>query len=365
MHITENSAHTTNTAPRPGDSNRPHRRSGPGRTDPLRRQRLRVARRVACAGTIAATLPYLTLKTLWLTGDDIGLTDPSFNNESGMVALNSATVAMDLVAVLVAVIFASRRGLRIPAWTVVLPMWVASGLLAPIAVTLPVTLATLADGADDPLPLQPWVRPIVYGGFTLQALTLGIGFALYAATRWGPPRVRSGDDETAGGPTDQVDDSPLSISLTENLRRMLTQLTFGAGAVAGIVAVHGLVHAWFFAEADTVTMMIAQGLVQTVQALFVVAGVVGVSLLVRTAGTVPDRRMARLAPVIAAWFGTGAMFAWGLWGLINVVGSSALTADAPASPILDHLLAAQTLAGLALGLAGLFALVSSRRRPLQ
>ncbi|NEE28586.1 hypothetical protein G3M53_24405, partial [Streptomyces sp. SID7982] len=73
-------------------------------------------------------------------------------------------------------------GLRVPAWLLVLPMWVASGLLLPIMTAFPVQLVVrllgggggrpVGEGSSEPF-LDPWVFGVVYGGFIVQGVALG------------------------------------------------------------------------------------------------------------------------------------------------------------------------------------------------
>src|ERR1041384_23101 len=95
------------------------------------------ARMLAGAAVIVGTLPYLTLKLLWLTGSTVGLTDPAFADDTSLHYLNLATAGMDLVAVLVALALTQNWGLRLPAWLVLLPIWIGTGFLAPILLAAP------------------------------------------------------------------------------------------------------------------------------------------------------------------------------------------------------------------------------------
>ncbi len=95
--------------------------------------------------------------------------------------------------VVLALLLTRPWGRRVPAWLLVLPMWVASGLLLPIMTAYPLQLAVRLLGGDGGRPagggaepfLEPWVFGVVYGGFILQGLTLGALFTLYAGERWG------------------------------------------------------------------------------------------------------------------------------------------------------------------------------------
>ena len=78
-----------------------------------------------------------------------------------------------------------------PAWLLVGPVWLATGLLTPITLAYPAqVVARLVRGrpsatteSGDPF-LAEWVFGVVYTGFIVQGLALGALFALYARQRW-------------------------------------------------------------------------------------------------------------------------------------------------------------------------------------
>lgn len=153
-------------------------------------------RRALCVGAVIACLPYLALKVHWLFGGRTGLLDPQFGHSAFMVAANAVTFAMEVVAVVLAVAFVAPWGRRLPAPVVLLPMWVGTGLLGGILVTVPFQLlmmllvaappsspASPGATADVP-PIADWVYAVVYAGFGVLGLCLIGGFALYAGQRW-------------------------------------------------------------------------------------------------------------------------------------------------------------------------------------
>lgn len=152
---------------------------------PIARRRL-----VACALTVLACIPYLSLKLAWLAGSSVGIRAGAETEMHGVRYLvgNLVTVGMDLVAVLLVLSLTFRWGRRLPGWLLAAPVWVAAGLLAPIAVGLPVGLVVqgIAGGSatvqDDGL--HGWVYGVVYGGFVLQALGLLGAFWWHARERW-------------------------------------------------------------------------------------------------------------------------------------------------------------------------------------
>jgi hypothetical protein len=150
------------------------------------RSALRAVAIVACA-------PYLALKITWIAGSRVGIPDGSslLDHRVLMAVANSVTVLMDAAVIVLALLLTRPWGQRVPAWLLAVPMWAATGLLAPIMVGFPLQLIGVAlggskmqDAADEPF-LDGWVFNVVYGGFILQGIALGTLFVLYAKDRWG------------------------------------------------------------------------------------------------------------------------------------------------------------------------------------
>ncbi|KFU81034.1 hypothetical protein SAMN04489729_4790 [Amycolatopsis lurida] len=141
-------------------------------------------RLIVCYAAILGTLPYLTLKASWVTGGGLGLRDPSFVDSDVMMFANLVTGGMDVVAVLLALAFTYSWGRRIPAPLVLFPIWIGTGLLAPIVLNLPVIIADLSRAQLTEMPLENWVWAVVYGGFAWQGILLLTAFVLYARDRW-------------------------------------------------------------------------------------------------------------------------------------------------------------------------------------
>lgn len=258
------------------------------------------------------TLPYLTLKALWLTGSDVGTTDPALVHSSAMVVLNGVTAVLDLVVIALALALTHPVGRRLPAWLVLLPMWVGTGLLVPVAVgVLPATLLASADPSTPPDFLESWVRPLVYGGFAWQAVFLLAAFALHARARWSPARGTSA----------------------------LLPVTATGGIVLAMLS--GVLHVVLAVR----TGVPAAAVQETVSALLALLGAAGVLGLVRGSEH-------RVAAVVAAWTGSAALFAWGLWTTALVATAAPLvTPDAVAGAA--HLTG--LLGGFALAVAALLA----------
>lgn len=136
------------------------------------------------------TLPYLAIKVAWLSGSRVGLPDPEFGESTAMTVLNSLTLGLDVVALVLAGVFFFRRGIRAPLWLVLPPMWIGAGLLGQILVALPLQLVVQAVSPSQPTtgevpPIADWVYGLVYAGFAGLGIGLLGAFAIYAWQRWG------------------------------------------------------------------------------------------------------------------------------------------------------------------------------------
>jgi hypothetical protein len=148
--------------------------------------------RLSLAAAVVATVPYLFLKLMWLSGSQIGITNGAGVTEMEgirFVAGNIITVLLMFVAVLFATALTRPWARRLPAWIVFVLGAGATGLLAPILLGLPLGLgiqfALLGEmePAED-AGLAPWVFAVVYGGFGLLAIAMAVLVAAYVADRW-------------------------------------------------------------------------------------------------------------------------------------------------------------------------------------
>lgn len=278
------------------------------------------AQRVLGYVAVVGILPYLLLKLAWTAGVEIGVTEAGIMQPAQMRLANALTAGMDLVAVLVVLALTHSWGLRLPAWLVVFPAWVGTGLLAPIAVAFPAIGAQLAThGAANGL--APWVTPVVYTSFAWQGITLLGAFALYARARW--PHAFSG--RASGG--------------------------IGAPGVTGAVlaSVIGVVQ---LVQALDSGLPVGTRGITLVEGVLACCGVVG-AVLLRTEG-----RVLRV-PVVLLWTGSAALFAWGAW---NGATSGLLGGSGPEATEWA-LLAARTVAGVLLAATLLRALRQRQSEP--
>jgi iron complex transport system permease protein len=293
--------------------------------------------------TIATMLPYLVLKTLWLSGNHVGILDAQIAHDPSLLALNAVTFGMDVVAVVIVLAFTHGWGLRAPAALVALPLWVGTGLLVPVALTMPVSwlamLSSPAAGTGTDF-LASWVRPMVYGGFTGQAVGLSVAFVLYARARWSSLFTRRVGDRTPGvtHPV-QVLGAVVAAVLVAfvGLFRLLWASGAGFGLPDGYAAQSSFDDLW------------AHG----VFAVAVIGAAVGLlTMVLRWA-----RRTPFWVPLVVVWAGSGAMLAWGLWSMLNLLGGTALSADTFEANLLTATEFVQVLAGMLIAVVGTLVVV--------
>ena len=185
--------------------------------------------------------------------------------------------------------------MRLPAWPLVFPMWVGTGLLEPVVAMVPIGYGvellrpgTLASSSA----LDAWVPVVVYGGFTVQALALLTAFALYARERWAK-LLRGNTSDVPTGPT-------------HRLQRLLAFAAAGLAAAAAIPPAATLFAGTF-----------NQSLQRGVAVALALLAVIGLLHLVRV------RPAPMWTAVVLSWLGTAGLFATGalllLLNLLTVV----------------------------------------------
>lgn len=259
-----------------------------------------VRRKVLAAAAVAATVPYLTLKTAWLAGSHIGIPAGSVLLEPRpfIIVANAVTVLMDAAVIVLVLVLTRPWGTRVPSWLLVLPAFVATGLLTPIVLAFPGQLLlrvlglgpdAAAEAAHEPF-LDPWVFQVVYSGFIVQALALAGLFVPYARERWG--RRWQG---------------PLGARLPS-----LTGVVAGAAAALALLVSASHFYWALGGTAGLNAEQIAQyssdtGVGSAVHGLCALTAAAGAILLAR-GGT---RRAGW--PLAVAWTGSAGTLCWGLW----------------------------------------------------
>ncbi|CAM3527075.1 hypothetical protein KIPE111705_12595 [Kibdelosporangium persicum] len=246
-------------------------------------------RTVICWVTIASCLPYLVLKVFWLFGNSVGAADAQGAAELLDVRHlvgDVVTAGMELFAIALVLALTYPWGRLLPAWLVAGPIWLASGLLAPIALGLPLGLAAQAFVGGSAVPadngLLGWVYVLVYGGFAVQAVGLLAAFLGHARERW--PEVF------------RMRMTHLSGTASRHRLRTMIAATIAAGYAAIMVAWSVTAPDWGgpagFETVAQKTALLATG-------LLVLAGAISVPALLRRRG---DRRV--VGPFTLAWLGT-------------------------------------------------------------
>jgi hypothetical protein len=311
-----------------------------------------VLRLIVCYATIACAVPYLALKIIWLAGGQLGVADPILTTDSTMIALNVVTAFMDIVAIMIALAFTYSWGLRIPAWLLVPPIWIAAGLLARFVVVVPVVaisfaLASVSAPVPPGGPVEPWVYAVVYPGFTGMGIGLLLAFALYVNARW--PAVFESQRQPA--------------------RSRATQTVLVALSSAGaLVAAAGtaLPLAWALGSTAGVRPDLAAGRTFSSYVLNATDAAMGIGaaagLLTMVLGS--GRRTPHWIVVIVTWVGSGSLFAWGLWHLANVLGNTALVRDRVQDmPLVNLTSISRCFGGLMIGCLLLFLLRERSTNP--
>ncbi len=79
-------------------------------------------------------LPYLVLKVVWTVGIPVGVTDRSVLHGHGWAAANAVMAAIELAGLLLVLALTRPWARRLPAWLLLFPVWVGTGLLFRVVV---------------------------------------------------------------------------------------------------------------------------------------------------------------------------------------------------------------------------------------
>ncbi|TXS45543.1 hypothetical protein EAO75_22155 [Streptomyces sp. uw30] len=297
------------------------------------------ARRALRAVAIVSCVPYLSLKVAWLAGSRIGIPDGSslLEHRASMAVANSVTVLMDAAVIVLALVLTRPWGLRVPAWLLVLPAWVATGLLAPIMAGFPIQLvvdalggATNTTAGGEPF-LDAWVFGVVYTGFIVQGLTLGALLVLYARDRWG----RLWEGRVWELPAGFIGAAQRAVAVAAAgcaLPPLIAHLLWACGGTAGL-------------DESRVTDR-ASGfyVMEALSVVFLAMAVTGGLLLAFRRG----RALPVALPLALAWVGSAATLCWAGW-----LSLAPLTdvADGP-TPVLSLTYAGQMIVGILVACLG-------------
>jgi hypothetical protein len=139
---------------------------------------------VAALISAAACLPYLFLEVVWTLDVPVGITDRSVLHSGGWVAGNAVMALVQLMAVGLVLALVRPWSRMVPTWTVLLPVWVGTGLLFQIMVGSVVSAAS-QDSGTELGGIAPWVYVLVYAAFAVQGVALAVAFACHVRACWG------------------------------------------------------------------------------------------------------------------------------------------------------------------------------------
>ncbi|MGI5374457.1 hypothetical protein ACQEV2_09450 [Streptomyces sp. CA-251387] len=263
------------------------------------------SRRALRAVAVVSCVPYLALKIAWIAGSRIGIPDGSslLEHRGSMIVANGITVLMDGTVIVLALVLTRPWGLRLPAWLLAFPAWVATGLLAPLMAGFPIQLIVSAlggttdttDDRGDPF-LDAWVFGVVYTGFIVQGLTLGALFVLYARDRWG----RLWEGRVWELPVGVIGAAQRAVAVAAAVLALLpltAHVLWACGSTAGLNDIR---------IADRTSDFYVMEVLSAVFLAMAVTG--GVLLAFRRGRALPVR-----LPLALAWVGSAATVCWAGW----------------------------------------------------
>lgn len=307
---------------------------------PARRERL--ARYASGYAVVVAALPYLIIKIVWLSGHPLGVRNMAVVNDGVLATLNVLTAGLDLAAILLALAFTHSWGSRLPSWLVLPPLWAGTGLLAPIVIMFPLTMTVmLLRGeafADDGL-VDSWVYAMVYTGFTVEGLGLGISFLLYARSRWRSAFIGAVGDRS---PLTSYRIQPAVFWAVSTLATTvgLAFLAWGLGMPLGV----------FQETSDELTF--SGHILYLVWGCFALASVAGLLAVAGRWG----RGMPRWLALTLTWSGTASLFCWGGWVTLGTLTASAIAEDTAGIAVYHVVQLGALIAGTAMGAIGALSL---------
>jgi hypothetical protein len=281
-------------------------------------------RKIGGYGAAIALTPYLLIKIAWTFGmflPNESMGDPNWR------AINATTAMLALVGILLVLAFSRPWGERLPAWLVILPVWVGTGLLVPMVVLAPVLGAAAVVRDEAAGAAAPWAYEQIFVIASLVGVGLGLPIALagYAKARW---------PEALGGPID-CGDRP---GHTRQLQVPLARIVAVGCVILGLTKV-------YWALGGTIGIDPARlddrdlwwHLLTLSTGVWSLAGAWGILVLTSRRG------FGRfLVPMVAGWVSSGMLFSYNLF--------FAMRPDSQASPEDGLARVLSTEAGIVLGL---------------
>jgi hypothetical protein len=314
------------------------------RTLPTEQGRLIRMRKIWGYGAALAVMPYLLIKIVWT----LGLFIPAEHiGDTSWRMINAATVVIAAFGILLAIAFCRPWGERLPAWLVVLPVWIGTGLLVPMLFLAPILgpAAMNRDRVSGSADIWAYEQFLIIISLIGVGICLPLALAGYAKTRW---------PEALGGPLDFGEPSGNTHKLQTTLGRMVAvgcillgvlKLFWAGGGTLGIDA----------------SLMDSRNLWWHLLSLstgaWALVGAWGILVLTSRKGS---RRF--LPPMAAAWISSGMLFSYNIFANL-----SALMYDRQPTPEYPIARVLTTEAGIILGVTmGLIILLvlQDRRRDL-
>ncbi|UYM06477.1 hypothetical protein [Solicola gregarius] len=288
-----------------------------------------------CVAAVIACIPYAVLKIAWIAGSDLGTEDAEaaeLMHETSTVIANVMTLGLELGAVAIVAGLTFVR--RIPPFLLVGPIWVGTGLLAPVAVGLPIGLVAQGIAGGAPAPddggLHGWVFALVYGGFIIQTPLLVGAFALHVTHRWPWVFRLRGRDITPGS--------------TYALQLLMARTALVVTALLAVVSILWAIDAEAFAGPSGFETVAQRTFVLT-GGVLPLAGALGAHALVRR-----RREGPLLRPLAATWVGSATAFA------------TVALPSAGQTGFESFVSAVSGMTGVALAITGLLVLIDAQRR---
>jgi hypothetical protein len=314
----------------------------------------RVGRLGTAAVWIAAVccLPYLVFKAAWTVGIPVGIADRSVLDDSGWVAANALMAVVQLAAFGLVLALVRPWARRWPAWVLLFPAWVGTGLLFQVVVgaaLIGLFSPPSQDSGMDTGEFEPWVFTVVYAGFAGQAAALAIAFACHVKARWGG-LLADRTDAVLARRTARVRSWPenhlADIAQVVAVLAVATAVAFVYGAAGGSFRNSG-------AEPDVPWAMHAS------RAAGAVIAVVGLLGLAGRWG----RQTRFWLPAALVWLGSGALVAFdGFWLMLNQLFAMFGTdASEPGWSLLDTLVVIKLLIGMLAAAVGALAVTAAAR----
>ncbi|MCQ0025530.1 hypothetical protein M4914_23065 [Streptomyces somaliensis DSM 40738] len=300
-------------------------------------------RRIGGLGAAVAATPYLLVKTVW----SFGLLVPTREMAGAdWRAVNAATGFLAAVGIVLATAFSRPWGERLPAWTVVLPVWVGTGFLVPVLLLAPVLGPAAVDRDRRVGPPDFWVYEQVLVMVSLVGVGIGLPLALvgYVRARW---------PEALTGPLAH----PEPVGGTRRLQVPLARLVAAGCVLLGCVKV-------FWAAGGVLGLDAAAldrrdpwwHLLSLSTAGWAFAGAWGVLVVTARRGT---RRF--LPPLAVTWVSSGALFSYGVYDLLTLTGMQRPSPELPLAGALAR--EGGVVLGVVMGLVLLLVLHDRGRAP--